>query len=176
MCTVHPSAASPTDLDELPPPAVDAWRRAGSRASHPSLRDDDEPLIVAIARGLAEVALPWELSTGEAPTERTSELLLSTDLYDAWLVHWPAGSELPLHDHDGSTGAIAVVEGVLEETVAEFGDLPLRHGRGDVVWFDGDRRHALASGDAPSTAVHVYSPPLGALGCGALGVSARGAR
>ena len=73
------------------------------------------PLVSAIAEGLAAVAVPWEMATGESPDERQYELILSTQSYDAWLIHWPAGSSVGAHDHGGSAGTFAVVSGVLEE-------------------------------------------------------------
>ena len=74
-----------------------------------------------IAAGLAAVSIPWEMATGTTPTERCYELLLSTDQYDAWLIHWPTGTGLEAHDHGGSVGAFAVVSGVLDEDVRHDG-------------------------------------------------------
>ena len=68
------------------------------------------------------VALPWELATGEQPAERQFQLLIATDVYDAWLVHWPVGTGLDLHDHGGSAGAFAVVAGDLDEDVVRRRD------------------------------------------------------
>lgn len=138
------------------------WRTAGSRASHPSARDDAEPLIVSIARGLAEVALPWELATGHTPSDRTFELLLTTERYDAWLIHWPAGTGLEAHDHGGSGGAFAVVHGSLDEDVHDAGATRTRRwGVGEVACFDADHVHPVINrGDVGTTSVHVYSPPL----------------
>ncbi len=99
----------------LSPPRT--WAHASSRAVHPSSHAGDEPLVRVIAAGLAAVSMPWELTSGTVPTERCYELLLSTDSYDAWLIHWPPGTGIEAHDHGGSTGAFAVVSGVLDEDV-----------------------------------------------------------
>jgi hypothetical protein len=100
------------------------------------------------------------------PAERRYELLLETELYDAWLIHWPPGTGLDAHDHGGSSGAFAVVSGVLEETVAAGAATSTRRvAEGQVVWFGGDHVHAVANGgDVGATSVHVYSPPLRTMG------------
>jgi hypothetical protein len=122
----------------------------------------DEPLVATIAAGLAAVAVPWELATGRSPDEREYELLLSTELYDAWLIHWPVGTGLDAHDHGGSTGAFAVVSGVLDEDTVDGGATVTRRVvSGDSVYFDGEYVHAVINrGDVGATSVHVYSPPL----------------
>lgn len=145
----------------------DPWRVVSSKSIHPSARSTDEPLVATIAAGLAAVSGPWELTTGTAPDERSYELLLSTEQYDAWLIYWPAGSGLDAHDHGGSSGAFAVVDGTLDEDVSEAnGDLVTRRlVAGDSVSFDGDHVHAVVNRTtAGATSVHVYSPPLRAMG------------
>ncbi|MET0910024.1 MAG: cysteine dioxygenase family protein [Ilumatobacteraceae bacterium] len=142
--------------------AVDPWRVASSRAVHPSAHSGEEPLVAVIAAGLAAVSVPWELSTGTHPTERCYELLLATDQYDAWLIHWPAGTGLDAHDHGGSTGAFAVVGGLLDEDITVDGrTVTRRFGAGQTAAFDGDHVHAVINrADVGATSVHVYSPPL----------------
>ena len=161
MPGVAPPAAHLPSPDALQP--TDAWRIASSRAVHPSAHDGGEPLVAAIAEGLAAVALPWELATGEQPTERAFQLLLSTEHYDAWLIHWPAGTGLEAHDHGGSYGAFAVVDGRLDEDVVVDGRV--RSTRtvlvGESVRFDGGHVHAVVNRSGTgATSVHVYSPPL----------------
>ena len=155
-----PIAPNPTDR------AADPWRAASSRAAHPSARDGGEPLVAAIAAGLAAVSVAWELSTGQSPTERQYELLLETDLYDAWLIHWPAGSGLEAHDHGGSSGAFTVVAGELDEDTGTGDAVRTRRlVAGDTVHFDGDHVHAVLNrGGLGATSVHVYSPPLRTMG------------
>lgn len=128
--------------------------------------DRSEPLVTAIAEGLAAVAVPWESATGESPDERRYELIVSTDAYDAWLIHWPAGSALPAHDHGGSAGAFAVVSGSLEERSVIGGlEMTRRVGSGESVFFRADHVHAVINPDeAAATSVHVYTPPLRSMG------------
>jgi Cysteine dioxygenase type I len=118
--------------------------------------------LSAIASGLAKVTLPWELRTGEVPTERRYERLLTTPVYEAWVICWPAGTGLDLHDHGGPSGAFAVVSGELDETTVEDGDLHVRHyGPGTSTSFGAEHVHAVANrGELLATSVHVYSSPL----------------
>ena len=92
--------------------------------------------------------------------------MLATDAYDAWLVHWPPGASLEIHDHGPSAGAFAVVAGVLEEATLRSGVLlSTRLHSGDTIHFEAGHRHRVTnrSPDA-TTSVHVYAPPLRAAG------------
>ena len=143
----------------------DPWGRVSSRAVHPSSHSGEEPLVSVIAAGLAAVSMPWELTGETSTTERTYELLLATDTYDAWLIHWPVGTGLEAHDHGGSTGAFAVVSGVLDEDIERDGLAVTRRVRaGQSIAFSGDHVHAVVNrGATGATSVHVYSPPLSAM-------------
>jgi len=90
---------------------------------------------------------------------------LATETYDAWLIHWPVGTGLEAHDHGGSTGAFAVVSGVLDEDVERDGETVTRRvPAGQSVTFGGDHVHAVVNrGEAGATSVHVYSPPLSSM-------------
>ena len=41
--------------------------------------------------------------------------VVATDTFDAWLIRWPTGGAVEMHDHGGSAGVIAVLEGELTE-------------------------------------------------------------
>lgn len=142
-----------------------AWQRVASRALHPSGRDAEVVSLRVIAEGLAQVAVPWELRDGTAPAERRYERVLATAAYDAWLIYWPAGFELPLHDHGGSWGAFSVVGGGLDEiTVVDGERVSRRLERGETVHFGPDHVHAVANSTMlPATSLHVYSPPLSSM-------------
>lgn len=122
-------------------------------------------VLMAIAAGLAEVSSPWDLRPGESEHERHYERVLATPSYEAWLIFWPAGTGLDLHDHGESAGAFAVIDGRLEETriVDEGPDVhPLR--AGDVTSFAPGQVHGVANtSPGGATSVHVYSPPISAM-------------
>jgi mannose-6-phosphate isomerase-like protein (cupin superfamily) len=154
----------------LPELSVDGWKRAAQRALHPSSRVVGADVLEAIAAGLAAVTVPWELrddelGEGEVPTERRYYRALATDAYEAWVICWPSGGSLDLHDHGGSAGAFSVVSGELDEATIDHGDTVVRrYGPGDTTGFGASRIHAVANrGSAPATSVHVYSPPLGSM-------------
>lgn len=143
------------------------WQRAAQRALHPtgdashrlSVGDD---VLAAIAAGLAAVTVPWELGHPEVPIERRYERVLSTEAYEAWVIYWPSGGSLDLHDHGGSAGAFSVVSGQLDEATVVSGANVVRSiAAGETAAFAADRVHAIANrGSAVATSVHVYSPPL----------------
>ena len=100
--------------------------------------------------------------------ERESELLVVTDAYEAWLLLWPPGGVLELHDHGGSSGAFGVVSGVLTEsrTRRDAAGPPsvedLEAGRRRV--FGPDDIHDVANrGTRVATSVHVYTPRLASM-------------
>ncbi len=152
---------------------VDGWRRAAQRALHPSGHPSGHPsrgtvgddVLVAIAAGLAAVTMPWELGHGEVPTERRYQRVLSTPAYDAWVICWPSGGSLDLHDHGGSAGAFSVVRGELDEARVE-GDVTVvrTFAPGEAARFDASGVHAVINrGSVVATSVHVYSPPLSSM-------------
>ena len=146
---------------------VAGWQRAAQRALHPaedvsnrlSVSDD---VLAAIAAGLAAVTVPWELGHSEVPSERRYERVLSTAAYEAWVIYWPSGGSLDLHDHGGSAGAFSVVSGQLDEATIELGAKVVRGiAAGETAAVAADEVHAIANrGSDVVTSVHVYSPPL----------------
>ena len=119
-------------------------------------------MLSAIAAGLAAVTVPWELDQGDEPAERRYQRVLATAAYDAWVIHWPTGELLDLHDHGGSAGAFSVVSGELDEATVAAGTTVIRTlATGDTSEFSSSHVHAVANrGAAVATSVHVYSPPL----------------
>lgn len=150
----------------LEPPlesALDGSLSAGCRANGAEVLTTD--VLVAIAAGLAEVSPAWDPRPGESPGERHYRQLLVTPSYEAWLIYWPAGTGLELHDHGESAGAFAIVDGRLDETTLRHGQAVTRRLRaGRVSSFDTGCIHGVANrGARGATSVHVYSPPLSAM-------------
>jgi hypothetical protein len=145
---------------------VDAgWRRAAVRALHPSRGAVGTDVLAAIAAGLASVTVPWELGHNEVPNERRYERVLSTPAYDAWVICWPSGGALDLHDHGGSAGAFSVVAGQLAEATVD-GSVTVERtfSPGETTTFNSTRVHAVFNrGNVVATSVHVYSPPLSSM-------------
>ena len=108
----------------------------------------------------------WPRVRRDGEGTRWYEPLLVDDQCEAWLLGWPVGEGIELHDHGDSHGALVVVEGILRETWLEASDRMrhLRHrelGAGDVVEFGPDHIHDVVNGgDRQALSIHVYSPRL----------------
>lgn len=155
-----------TTLEEVPSTTdVDNWTRAAQRALHPSGLPVGADVLSAIAAGLAAVTVPWELRDGEVPTERRYQRVLATPAYEAWVICWPVGKSLDLHDHGGSAGAFSVVSGQLDEATLKGGATVVRTvDAGQTVSFGSSMVHAVVNRSSTvATSVHVYSPPLASM-------------
>ena len=90
--------------------------------------------------------------------------LLADAHTEAWLLGWPAGERIELHDHGGSSGAFCVVKGRLVETFVRPGDDHVRQRRlrtGWVVGFGPEHVHDVTNGGTTQAlSIHVYSPRL----------------
>src|SRR5690349_17019651 len=83
--------------------------------------------------------------------------------HDAWLIAWPAGTGLAMHDHRGSRAAVRVVAGELRERyVTDAREVAVR-------WLTREAGAELASdhvhevvnvGELEAVSVHVYSPAI----------------
>ena len=72
------------------------------------------PRPQAFARRLASESPSVHDMTGTSA--RRWKLITRTESYEAWVIVWPPGGKIDLHDHGGSEGAIVVVSGSLLET------------------------------------------------------------
>jgi hypothetical protein len=118
--------------------------------------------LSSAARSLAEVAQPWELQVGPPGDERSYRLLVRSDTVEAWLIHWPSGGRLQLHDHGGASGALQVVSGELHETYLDVHcQLAARRlATGRRIAFGPAYIHDVANtAEGGATSVHVYAPP-----------------
>jgi len=117
-----------------------------------------------IARRLAP-ALRWP--GGLEVDRRSWKLVARTDDFDAWLIAWPSGGRVELHDHGGSGGAVSVVAGTLVEAVPwreDSGRLSLMRNElrtGTTLGFGPGHVHDVTNESAtPALSLHVYSPAL----------------
>jgi Cysteine dioxygenase type I len=137
---------------------------------HPSWRLGDEVVsldaLTDIAAGLACIdrSVP---PTGSVDSPRSMRLI-GTTAYDVWLISWPPGTGLSHHDHGRATSVLQVVSGSLVEIQVDPGSGPgktglLRPGCASTLTPPGC--HELWNADGvEATSVHVYSPPLEAVG------------
>lgn len=152
---LHPSVL-PTDSDRA--------RRMVRALARPLPGCDalDGDLLEDIAAGLARSVTPQLLPSLDG--RRWSRLLV-TYSYDAWLIGWPPGTGLDLHDHGGSRGALCVVRGTLDERrLLRSGDSAgaRRLTAGTASSFGPHHVHAIHNPmpETEALSVHVYSPPL----------------
>ncbi len=87
--------------------------------------------------------------------------------FDAWLIAWPSGGRVELHDHGNSTGAVSVISGALVEAVPwrdDTGRLSLVHHElraGATLGFGARHVHDVTNeSDGHALSLHVYSPAL----------------
>lgn len=103
----------------------------------------DPGTLAAIPEGLA-CSLPIEPLAFSPDGARHYARLLETEADEAWLIVWPAASDLELHDHGGSEGVFHLVEGA-----------------GDTRRVAPTTVHRVwNAGPEDALSVHVYSPPL----------------
>ncbi len=117
-----------------------------------------------VARRLA-LGVRWP--TGTVVNEREWKLVARTPDFDAWLIAWPPGGRVALHDHGASAGAIRVMEGALTESVPWRGDggkLCLARRElvgGTTLGFAPGHVHDVTNESGRhALSLHVYSPAL----------------
>lgn len=117
------------------------------------------PIFAAIAEGLAASTAPIVPDPDElGDTEVRRLSLLSTPVYDAFLMTWPAGGAVDEHAHE-TIVAMSIVAGEFDETLADpTGTVVVRRLRiGSTVQLPAGRRHRLVNvGSGIGTTVHVH--------------------
>ncbi len=119
-----------------------------------------------VARRLAP-ALYWPEAAGVV--QREWRRVARMPDFDAWLIAWPPGGQVALHDHGASAGAIMVIEGALTEAVPwrdedEGGQLCLArralHGGTTLGFAPGHVHDVTNESGLHALSLHVYSPAL----------------
>jgi len=118
-----------------------------------------------VAEGLVDQARAWPGLVGM--TTRSWTLVAASDTFEAWVIGWPPGGTIALHDHGHSAAAVAVAGGELVETTVT----PTADGAVTTItrrmptgssWSMASRHvHDIVNdGPAPAVSVHVYAPRL----------------
>lgn len=126
-------------------------------------RDELRELVTRIA---AEPAR-WRSLVCLDTDDRHFEQLWRDDDVDVWVISWTNGNDTGFHDHDVSSGAVAVVEGeLIEERLVLGGDPVRRHHRaGEAFDFDASHVHRMHHDSGTrAVSIHAYSPPLWRMG------------
>ncbi len=99
--------------------------------------------------------------------------VVRSDYAELLILCWRPGQRTPIHDHNGSLGAVRVCEGVMWETIFSLdGTRTLRYRsarewhRSDVTGADVPDIHQIGNPDISGldlVTLHLYAPPLGVL-------------
>jgi quercetin dioxygenase-like cupin family protein len=150
-----------------------------ARVPRPCGRELSGAELEAFVRELAERPELWIDLVKHDATQRLYEELLSDEHVTAWLICWLEDHDTGFHDHDVSSGAVAVVSGAVREERLTIDGAPRESvfAAGQSFHFSATDIHRVRhAGSDPAVTLHVYSPPLlrmGAYVIGTDGVLAR---
>ena len=129
-------------------------------------RDLHPSELAELAASIAAQPHLWEDKVAYSDDERVFASLYRDANVDVWLICWTPVNDTGWHDHDVSSGAVAVARGsVVEHNLAIGVDsIETEVAAGDVYGFGPDHIHRLTGLDKGSVTVHAYSPPLWRMG------------
>ena len=129
-------------------------------------RDLDRHELLELARSIAADPTAWEQHVAFSDDHRHYVSLHRDAHVDVWLLCWTSVNDTGWHDHDVSSGAVAVARGKLVEHNLAIGveSIETEVEAGDVYGFGPDHIHRLTGLDKGSVTVHAYSPPLWRMG------------
>ena len=125
-----------------------------------------------LARRVASDQELWRHLVRHEPDRRTyAELELDDPRYDGtvgiWLICWMNDHDTGFHDHDISSGAVAVAAGRLREERLSVRGAPRSRTYSADESFDfsaSDIHRMSHPGGTPAISIHAYSPPLQRMG------------
>jgi hypothetical protein len=125
------------------------------------------PALRALVAGIAADPSSWRALVDFNAEHRHYAQLRRDDQVDVWVISWMNGHDTGFHDHDVSSGAVAIVEGELVEERLAVGSPPHRrcYRAGQTFGFDASLVHRMhQAGGGPAVSIHAYSPPLWRMG------------
>jgi hypothetical protein len=129
-------------------------------------RDLERYELVDLVKRLGSDSEMWRAHVAFDDDERHYVCLHRDAHLDVWLLCWTPVNDTGWHDHDTSSGAVAVVEGSLLEQKLAVGsrELSRQVDAGSAFDFGPDHIHRMSGLAAGSVSIHAYSPPLWRLG------------
>jgi hypothetical protein len=125
------------------------------------------PELLAYVQQLAQQPELWSHLVRHEPDRRTYAEVTRQPGLGLWVICWMDDHDTGFHDHDISSGAVAVVEGRLREERLKIGGPPevLEYGPGEAFDFAAADIHRMShAGGGPAVSLHAYSPPLWRMG------------
>jgi hypothetical protein len=138
-------------------------------------RDLDQAELRSLASSLALRPDLWQHHLAFDDDNRVYASLYRDAHVDVWLLCWTPENDTGFHDHDISSGAVAVVSGTLLEHNLAIGNRAIETSveGGHVFSFGPDHIHRLTGAVHGSVSVHAYSPPLWRMGQYSFGADGR---
>ena len=133
--------------------------------------DLDVPALRRLVDRIAADPASWRELVNFDTEHRHYAQLCRDDHLDVWVISWMNGHDTGFHDHDLSSGAVAIVEGELVEERLAIGGPPRRrvYGAGTSFGFDASHVHRMHQArGGPAVSIHAYSPPLWRMGAYAI--------
>jgi hypothetical protein len=126
----------------------------------------DRSELLALATALAADPAAWEPHVGFSDDHRHYVSLYRDANVDVWVLCWTPSNDTGWHDHDTSSGAVAVTRGELIEHNLAIGtaSIEVRVPAGQAYSFGPDHIHRMTGLAEGSVSIHVYSPPLWRMG------------
>ena len=126
-----------------------------------------QPELDRLVRDLAARPDEWRHLVAHRPDARTYAELRRDDDVAVWLICWMNDHDTGYHDHDLSSGAVAVTAGAVREERLVLGGAPHARtvGAGESFTFGAADIHRVShAGAEPAVTLHAYSPPLWRMG------------
>jgi quercetin dioxygenase-like cupin family protein len=130
-------------------------------------RELDNQELRELATAISERPELWQHLLNHDPEQRTYTRILHNDNVEAYVICWLEGHDTGYHDHDVSSGALAVIDGQIREDRLTIGGPPLTKlmAGGQSTTFDAAAIHRVQhAGNGPAVTIHVYSPPIRQMG------------
>ena len=129
-------------------------------------RDLNEAELLELAAAVAESPELWRKDVAFDDDVRHYVSLHRDAHVDIWMLCWTPQNDTGWHDHDVSSGAVAVVQGALVEHNLAVGrpSVATEVHADQVFSFGPDHIHRLTGRDPGSVSIHAYSPPLWRMG------------
>ncbi|HWF52378.1 MAG TPA: cysteine dioxygenase family protein [Solirubrobacteraceae bacterium] len=124
------------------------------------------------AAQLAATPERWQHLLPPSRGIRVYEQIWSEEDVNAWVICWHEDNDTGWHDHDESSGGIAVISGWVREERLVLGAEPRVRllGPGETFTVPATAIHrVLHGGGGPAVTIHAYSPPLKRMGAYTIG-------